>query len=152
MLRSKHSYLKLRLETLFLCVNMLDRLCTPWTITLTLAALFTAAKYEEPESLDYPWGQIWRPYTAHDIVCEEKRMLERLQYKLAAPCPLFFMSMISKEDWDDELTQQTSRYLLRATILIPSMASIKPSRRAAAALCLARRVLGKSWVSCYPGN
>lgn len=149
MLLKEHSCLELRPETLFLCVNMLDRLATPWASLPVLTALFTAAKYEELDWQCCSWERIWCQHPARDIVREEKRLLESLQYRLAAPCPLFFLSLISKEDWNDELTQQISRYLLRATIIDPSMAFIKPSRRAAAALCLARRVLGKRWVSCY---
>lgn len=150
-----HSRFSLLPETLFLCVNYIDRFLSRKIVSLGklqlvgATAIFIAAKYEEIHcpSVEEIVFMVDGGYTVDEILKAEKFMLTLLEFELGWPGPMSFLRRISKADDYDLETRTLAKYLLEITIMDERFVGIPPSFGAAGAHCLARLLLRKgNWV------
>ncbi|MCJ1420491.1 hypothetical protein MMC32_006848 [Xylographa parallela] len=141
-------------ETLFLCVNYIDRFLSCKIVSLGklqlvgATAIFVAAKYEEINcpSVQEIVYMVDGGYTVDEILKAERFMLSMLQFELGWPGPMSFLRRISKADDYDLETRTLAKYFLEITIMDERFLGSPPSFAAAGAHCLARMMLKKgSW-------
>ncbi|KAL1972814.1 hypothetical protein VTN31DRAFT_6356 [Thermomyces dupontii] len=146
-----HNRFSLLPETLFLCVNCIDRFLSCKIVSLGklqlvgATAIFIAAKYEEINcpSIQEIVYMVDGGYTVEEILKAERFMLSMLGFELGWPGPMSFLRRISKaDDYDDE-TRTLAKYFLEVTIMDERFVSSPPSFTAAGAHCLARLMLRK---------
>ncbi|EEP79950.1 G2/mitotic-specific cyclin 3 [Uncinocarpus reesii 1704] len=138
-------------ETLFLCVNYIDRFLSSKIVSLGklqlvgATAIFIAAKYEEINcpSVQEIVYMVDNTYTAEEILKAERFMLSLLQFELGWPGPMNFLRRISKADDYDLETRTLAKYFLEITIMDERFIGCPPSFLAAGAHCLARLMLRK---------
>ena len=147
-------------ETLFLCVNFIDRFLSCKIISMDrlqlvgATAMLIAAKYEE---INCPsvWEIVYMVdsnYPAEKILEAERLMLYMLRFELGFPGPMSFLRRVSKADEYDLETRTLAKYFLEITIMDVRFVGSPASFAAAGAHCLARLMLGGSWVCCYVIN
>lgn len=146
-------------ETLYLCVNYIDRFLSNKIVSLGklqlvgATALYIAAKYEEvtPPSIHDIVYMVDGGYSADEIFKAERFMLGILHFELGWPGPMSFLRRISKADDYDLETRTVAKYFIELTIMDERFVSTPPSFAAAAAHCLALLMLRKGvWVSFLP--
>ena len=151
-----HNRFSLLPETLFLCVNYIDRFLSCKIVSLGklqlvgATAIFVAAKYEEINcpSVGEIVYMVDGGYTVDEILKAERFMLSMLQFELGWPGPMSFLRRISKADDYDLETRTLAKYFLEVTIMDERFVGSPPSYIAAGAHCLARLMLKKGdWVS-----
>ncbi|KAF6231856.1 hypothetical protein HO173_009939 [Letharia columbiana] len=146
-----HHRFNLLPETLYLCVNYIDRFLSCKVVSLGklqlvgATAIFIAAKYEE---IDCPSVQeivymVDGGYTGDEILKAERFMLSMLQFELGWPGPMSFLRRISKADDYDLETRTLAKYFLEITVMDERFVGSPPSFVAAGAHCLARLMLKK---------
>lgn len=150
-----HHRFSLLPETLFLCVNYIDRFLSCKIVSLGklqlvgATAIFIAAKYEEINcpSVQEIVYMVDGGYTVDEILKAERFMLSMLQFELGWPGPMSFLRKISKADDYDLETRTLAKYFLEITIMDERFVGCPPSFVAAGAHCLARMMLRKgNWV------
>ncbi|KAL8767003.1 MAG: hypothetical protein Q9209_006357 [Squamulea sp. 1 TL-2023] len=150
-----HHRFQLLPETLFLCVNYIDRFLSCKIVSLGklqlvgATAIFVAAKYEEINcpSVQEIVYMVDGGYTVDEILKAERFMLSMLQFELGWPGPMSFLRRISKADDYDLETRTLAKYFLEITIMDERFIGSPPSFVAAGAHCLARMMLKKgSWL------
>ena len=152
-----HHRFSLLPETLYLCVNYIDRFLSCKVVSLGklqlvgATAIFIAAKYEE---IDCPSVQeivymVDGGYTVDEILKAERFMLSMLQFELGWPGPMSFLRRISKADDYDLETRTLAKYFLEITIMDERFVGSPPSFVAAGAHCLARMMLKKGVWVCF---
>jgi G2/mitotic-specific cyclin 3/4 len=144
-------------ETLFLCVNYIDRFLSCKIVSLGklqlvgATAIFVAAKYEEINcpSVNEIVYMVDGGYSVDEILKAERFMLTMLSFELGWPGPMSFLRRISKADDYDLETRTLAKYFLEVTIMDERFVGSPPSYVAAGAHCLARLMLKKGdWV-CF---
>ncbi len=152
-----HHRFSLLPETLFLCVNYIDRFLSCKIVSLGklqlvgATAIFVAAKYEEINcpSVNEIVYMVDNGYTVDEILKAERFMLSMLQFELGWPGPMSFLRRISKADDYDLETRTLAKYFLEVTIMDERFVGSPPSYVAAGAHCFARLMLKKGdWV-CF---
>lgn len=146
-----HHRFNLLPETLFLCINYIDRFLSVKVVSLAklqlvgATALFVAAKYEEINcpSVQEMVYMVDGGYTVDEILKAERFMLSMLQFELGWPGPMSFLRRISKADDYDLETRTLAKYFLEITIMDERFVSSKPSYLSAGAHCLALYMLKK---------
>ncbi|KAF9407399.1 G2/mitotic-specific cyclin [Podila epigama] len=145
-----HHKFKLLPETLFLSVNIVDRFLSLRGVSLMklqlvgVTTLFIASKYEEmvaPSVTNFVY-MTGGAFSEKEILHAERYVLQVLQFQLNFPSPLNFLRRISKADNYDIHSRTVAKYLMEVPILDERMLCYPPSQIAAAALCLARQMLG----------
>lgn len=153
-----HHRFNLLPETLFLCVNYIDRFLSAKVVSLGklqlvgATAIFIAAKYEEINcpSVQEIVFMVDNGYTIDEVLKAERFMLTMLQFELGWPGPMSFLRRISKADDYDLETRTLAKYFLEVTIMDERFIGSPPSFAAAASHCLARMMLQKGyWVSVF---
>jgi hypothetical protein len=148
-------------ETLFLCVNYIDRFLSCKVVSLGklqlvgATAIFIAAKYEEINcpSVQEIVYMVDNGYSIDEILKAERFMLTMLQFELGWPGPMSFLRRISKADDYDLETRTLAKYFLEVTLMDERFIGSPPSFVAAASHCLSRLMLRKgNWVSTYVLN
>ncbi|KAG6853408.1 hypothetical protein C0991_004639 [Blastosporella zonata] len=146
-----HARFNLLQETLFLFTNILDRFLTTRSIALCklqlvgITAFFIAAKYEEtyaPSVAEIAYladGQ----YTVEEILKAEGYILKTIDWDLRYPGPMGWLRRGSKADDCDTQARTVGKYLIEIGCLEWRLVGTLPSLLAAAALWLARLVLGR---------
>ena len=151
-----HHRFNLLPETLYLCVNYIDRFLSAKVVSLGklqlvgATAIFIAAKYEEINcpSVQEIVYMVDGGYTIDEVLKAERFMLTMLQFELGWPGPMSFLRRISKADDYDLETRTLAKYFLEVTIMDERFIGSPPSFTAAASHCLARLMLRKGyWVS-----
>jgi G2/mitotic-specific cyclin 3/4 len=152
-----HHRFSLLPETLFLCVNYIDRFLSCKVVSLGklqlvgATAIFVAAKYEEINcpSVNEIVYMVDGGYTVDEILKAERFMLSMLQFELGWPGPMSFLRRISKADDYDLETRTLAKYFLEVTIMDERFVGCPPSYVAAGAHCFSRLALKKGdWV-CF---
>jgi hypothetical protein len=151
-----HSRFRLLSESLFLFTNILDRFLSRRPISLSklqlvgITCFFIAAKFEEtmaPAVSEIAFladGQ----YTVREILKAERYVLKIIDWDLRYPGPMGWLRRGSKADDCEEKARTVAKYLLEVGIVERRLVGTLPSLLAAAALWLARLVLGREvWVS-----
>lgn len=145
-----HNKFKLLPETLFLAVNLIDRFLSSRGVSLVklqlvgVTALFIAAKYEEvmaPSVQNFIY-MTDGGFTDKEILKAERYMLQALSFKLCYPSPMNFLRRISKADNYDIHSRTVAKYLMEVPLLDHNFLPFQPSLISAAALCLARKMMG----------
>ncbi|KAF3483284.1 G2/mitotic-specific cyclin-3 [Arthroderma uncinatum] len=153
-----HHRFSLLPETLFLCVNYIDRFLSCKIVSLGklqlvgATAIFIAAKYEEINcpSVQEIVYMVDNGYTVDEILKAERFMLSMLQFELGWPGPMSFLRRISKADDYDLETRTLAKYFLELTIMDERFVGTPPSFTAAGAHCLARMMLRKGdWTPAH---
>ncbi|KAE8380120.1 cyclin-like protein [Aspergillus bertholletiae] len=153
-----HHRFSLLPETLFLCVNYIDRFLSCKIVSLGklqlvgATAIFIAAKYEEINcpSVQEIVYMVDGGYTADEILKAERFMLTMLQFELGWPGPMSFLRKISKADDYDLETRTLAKYFLEITIMDERFVGCPPSFTSAGAHCLARMMLRKgNWTPAH---
>lgn len=153
-----HQRFRLLPETLFLAINIMDRFMSVEVVQidklqlLATGSLFIAAKYEEvfsPSVKNYAYYTDGS-YTEDEILQAEKYILTILNFDLSYPNPMNFLRRISKADDYDVQLRTLGKFLLEITIVDHHFIGILPSLCSAAAMYIARLVLGKDPV--WNGN
>ena len=150
-----HHRFSLLPETLFLCVNYIDRFLSCKIVSLGklqlvgATAIFVAAKYEEINcpSVNEIVYMVDGGYSVDEILKAERFMLTMLKFELGWPGPMSFLRRISKADDYDLETRTLAKYFLEVTIMDERFVGSPPSYVAAGAHCFARLMLKKGdWV------
>lgn len=153
-----HQRFRLLPETLFLAINIMDRFMSLEVVQidklqlLATGLLFIAAKYEEvfsPSVKNYAYFTDGS-YTEDEILQAEKYILTILNFDLNYPNPMNFLRRILKADDYDVQLRTLGKYLLEITIIDYKFIGILPSLCLAAAMYIARLILGKDPV--WNGN
>ncbi|KAM0673831.1 G2/mitotic-specific cyclin [Gurleya vavrai] len=138
-------------ETLFLAVNIIDRILSVKTlddyklVLLCVSSLFLAAKYEEvvPPCLE-TFVVLLEKKEMGDCESEikkaERYILYALNYDLGYPSPLNFLRHISKSDGYNDFHRIVAKYLLEISLLFVEFAIFRGSLKAAACFFLARKI------------
>lgn len=146
-----HQRFHLLQETLFLTVACLDRYLQEQQVSKTqlqlvgVTAMYVACKYEEmyaPEVNDFVYITD-NAYSKQGILKMEQSMLKVLRFGLGRPLPLHFLRRNSKAGNVDGVSHTVAKYAMELTITEAEFSHWPPSRMAAAALCLAQRVMAR---------
>ncbi|EGO18777.1 hypothetical protein SERLADRAFT_374878 [Serpula lacrymans var. lacrymans S7.9] len=131
-----HVRFRLLPETLFLCVNLIDRFLSARVVSLAKLEANTLG----PISLET------------EILQAECYVLKTLNWNLSYPSPMHFLRRISKADEYDVKARTIVKYFLEIQCLEWRLLAAPPSLIAAAAIWLARLILGQDkWVSRLTG-
>ncbi|PIO32637.1 hypothetical protein AB205_0119420, partial [Aquarana catesbeiana] len=143
-------------ETLYMGIAIMDRFLQVQPISrgklqlVGVTSLLVASKYEEmysPEVADFAYITD-NAYTTSQIREMEMIILRELNFDLGRPLPLHFLRRASKACSADAEQHTLAKYLMELTLVDYEMVHFHPSEIAAAALCLAQKVLGVgSWGS-----
>lgn len=147
-----HVKYRLRPETLYLAVNLLDRYMSKASVTRKrlqlngVVALFIAAKFEEvePPTIQQFVYITDNAYTREDILTLECSMLIALQFEVVVPTAWHFLERLLRANNSDARYQSLARYILELSL--PDLRSLcyKQSTLAAAALLLSNELAGRS--------
>ncbi|KAF6757755.1 g2/mitotic-specific cyclin cdc13 [Ephemerocybe angulata] len=144
-----HVRFRLLPETLFLCVNIIDRFLSARVVSLAklqlvgITCLFIAAKTEE----------IVAPGVGHflsvaDSSYTDATVLKTLDWNLSYPNPVHFLRRVSKADDYNVTVRTLGKYLLEIGCLEWRLIAAPPSLMAAAAIWLARLASGfEDWTA-----
>ncbi|KAH9477616.1 G2/mitotic-specific cyclin cdc13 [Psilocybe cubensis] len=146
-----HARFNLVSESLFLCVNILDRFLSQRPISISklqlvgIACFFVATKFEETyapsvKELAYLADN---QYTIEEILKAERYLLKILDYDLRAPGPMTWLRRGSKADDCEVRARTIAKYLLEIGLVERRLIGIVPSLMSAASLWLARVSLGR---------
>ncbi|XP_051845165.1 cyclin-P isoform X1 [Antechinus flavipes] len=144
-----HEYLGLAGDTLYLAVHLLDSYLRVARVPLRrlqllgVACLFVACKVEEsvrpePAALCLLGAGSFSPA---QLLRAERRLLSRLNFQLYYPGPLLCLGLLAALARSRPRVLLLATYFLELSVLEAEAAGWEPSRRAAAALALAQRVL-----------
>ena len=150
-----HSRFRLLPETLFLSINIIDRFLSSRVVSLAklqlvgITCMFIAAKVEEivaPSANNFLYCAD-ASYTEAEILQAERYVLKTLDWNLSYPNPIHFLRRVSKADEYNVQVRTVAKYLLEIQCLEWRLIAAPPSLMAAAAIWLARLILGFSdWV------
>jgi len=146
---------KLKAETLFLAVNLIDRYLTLKATArrnlqlVGVTALLIAAKFEEihPPHVSDMVTVTDKAYTRQDIINMEVTMLGALDFKICKPTPMQFFERYQRVNGCTEIQRDLAQYLLELTLVDYSMIKYSPSHLAAAAVLLSSKLMRRqpSW-------
>ncbi|KAF7792064.1 hypothetical protein EIP86_003092 [Pleurotus ostreatoroseus] len=147
-----HSRFRLLPETLFLSINIIDRFLSSRVVSLAklqlvgITCMFIAAKVEEivaPSANNFLYCAD-ASYTEAEILQAERYVLKTLDWNLSYPNPIHFLRRVSKADEYNVQVRTVAKYLLEIQCLEWRLIAAPPSLMAAAAIWLARLILGFS--------
>merc|ERR1711865_499062 len=147
-----HMKYKLRPETLFLTVNLIDRYLTRMPVMrkrlqlVGVVAMFIAAKFEEihpPEVADFVYITD-SAYTKEDILTMECQMLSTLDFQIVVPTAAHFMDRMQRLNGCDGVQREIAQYLIELALLDFRMIRHTPSHLCSAALMLSNELLGRA--------
>jgi len=147
-----HLKFKLRPETLFLTINLIDRFLERRAVSRTklqlvgCTAMLIASKYEEiyaPEVRDFVYISD-KAYTRDQILAMESIMLNTLGFHVTVPSILRFCERFSKVGRLDERTTTLAKYLIELTLQDYKFLKYLPSQIGASAVMLAMKMTGNS--------
>lgn len=144
-------------ETVYLAVNLMDRYLqdVPTSVdqlyVLGAAAFFSAAKYEEqsPPTVDQLAQLVPSAFSRPDLLAMERSVLATVDWCLGWPSPLHFLRIYAKKTQPNENEFYLAKFALYASLLDHEASAVLPSKLAAAALCLAVKLLDGAWDDNY---
>jgi cyclin B len=149
-----HKKFKLKQETLFLAINVVDRFLASCAVTkdkLTLVAatsLLVASKFEDQ------WAPLVRDlvyvgsssFTAKDLRAMERTMLNVLKFELSVPTVFPFLARATKAAQFDTASSKLASYIAEVALHNYSIIKYTPSVIAASSVALATRMAKRgSW-------
>ncbi|KAJ3415978.1 G2/mitotic-specific cyclin [Chytridiales sp. JEL 0842] len=157
-----HTEYDLRPETLFLSINLLDRVCSKRSMTkhdyqlLGITSLWVASKYEENhgrvpslKNLIYISCNV---FTEKDFIAMEQMILSDLSFDLGHPTAEAFLRVHVKSlGGVSTRSRAIARYILEMTLLHRRFLGYRPSMLATASLMLADVISGtRYWTHSDP--
>merc|ERR1719174_1371782 len=149
-----HKKYKLRAETLFLVVQIVDRFLNKEVIAqhhlqlVGVTALMIAAKFEEihpPQIKEFVYVTD-KAYSQEEILKMEVCMLKTLQFKICCPTAMHFFDKYQAINGCTDTHRHLAQYLLELTLVDYKMLKYAPSHLAAASLLLSNKLLRQpSW-------
>lgn len=148
-----HLKFKLRPETLYLTVNLIDRFLEKRSVSRTklqlvgCTAMLMAAKYEEiyaPEVRDFVYISD-SAYTKEQILSMESIMLNTLGFYLTVPTTLRFGERLCRVGQVPPKTETCIRYLMELTLQDARFLKYRPSEIAAASTFLGLKMTNEQW-------
>jgi len=142
---------RLRPETLFLTVNLIDRYLSCAHVMrkrlqlVGIVAMFIAAKFEEinpPEVHDFVHITD-NAYTKEDVLLMECTVLTALNFQIVVPTPTHFFDCLQKVNRCDDVHREMAAYLIELALLDMRMLHYSPSHLVSASLLLSNELLGK---------
>ncbi|KAM0677725.1 G2/mitotic-specific cyclin [Binucleata daphniae] len=141
-----HHKLHLSDETLYLTVNIIDRMFLLRNIPneklplLTVSSLFIASKYEEvtPPSLQTFISLL--NDQSENVLQAEKYLLSVLDYRIDYPQPLNFIRHCNKADNYNMYVRKMSKVILECSLMSDKISSLRGSVKANAAYLIARNI------------
>lgn len=148
-----HMNFKLNLETLHLCIGIIDRYLQEnkkvGKNTLQLvgtSALLIACKYEEvyiPDLEDFEYT-CDNTFSKRQILQMEREILKRLDFSLGRPLSIQFLRRYNKIADANADHHTLGKYLLELVLLEDTLSHVRPSLQAAAACCLSMGILNET--------
>ena len=144
-----HLKFRLKTETLYLCVNIIDRYLERAQVgrsklqLLGVTCLLLAAKYEEiypPEVRDLVYVTD-KAYTRQQILKMESAVVNTFKFKLTVPTHYKFLVRFIKAAQCDTRTKLIAYYFCEKTLTEYSMLKYKPSTISAAAVYLSLKAV-----------
>ncbi|XP_009882588.1 PREDICTED: G2/mitotic-specific cyclin-B1 [Charadrius vociferus] len=145
---------RLTQETLYMAVGIIDRFLQDNAVSkktlqlVGITAMFIASKYEEcipPHVGDFAYVTD-NTYTNSQICQMEMKILQALDFGLGRPISPHFLRRASKIAQVDLEQHTLAKYLMELSIVDYDMVHFSPSKTAAAASCLALKLLkGSEW-------
>nr|AAI58317.1 Unknown (protein for MGC:185460) [Xenopus tropicalis] len=144
-----HLRFKLLQETMSMTIAILDRFLQENPVPKKLlqlagvSAMFIACKYEEiycPSIGDFAFVTD-HTYTKSQIRNMEMQILRVLKFDIGRPLPLHFLRRASKIGEVDSVHHTLAKYLIELVMTDYDMVHVPPSQLAAAAFCLAMKIL-----------
>ncbi|KAG8755668.1 G2/mitotic-specific cyclin [Serendipita sp. 396] len=138
-------------ETLFICMNLIDRFLSIRAISLEkvqlvgVVCLLLASKYEEisAPSISTMLNFSSKSSSVEEIKEAEKYVLKSLKYNLSYTSPITFLRRVSKADNFDVESRTLAKYLVEIYCVEYELIQFTPSCIAAAAMWLARLALDR---------
>ncbi|KAK2461041.1 hypothetical protein APHAL10511_006982 [Amanita phalloides] len=145
-----HYRFQLQAETLFLCVNIMDRFLSARVVSLAklqlvgITCMFIAAKVEEilAPSVTHFLMCAESTYTESEILQAERYILKTLDWNLSYPSPMHYLRRVSKADNYNVEVRTLAKYFLEIQCVEWRLVAAPPSLMAAASIWLARIVMG----------
>lgn len=146
-----HMKYRLRKETLFLTVNLIDRYLSRVPVArrklqlLGVVSMFIAAKFEEihpPKVQEFAYITD-NTYTVDEILKFECRVLDRLSFQINVPTEAHFLDRLQKTNGCDETHREMSSYILELGLLEMKMLHYQPSHKVSAALLVSNELLNR---------
>jgi cyclin B len=147
-----HMKYRLREETLYLTVTLIDRYLTRMPVLrkqlqlVGVVAMLIAAKFEEikpPGVGDYVYITD-NAYTKKDILDMECQMLASLNFKIVIPTVTHFMEPLQRMNGCDDAHKEFVSYLCELALLEIRMIKYTPSHLVSAAMLLSNELTGRS--------
>jgi len=142
---------KLRPETLFLTVNIIDRYLSHAVVMrkklqlLGVVAMFIAAKFEEinpPKVTDFVYITD-NTYSKEDIFQWECQVLATLDFRIVVPTPAHFLDELLLANKCEDCHAELAKYILELALLDYRLICYTPSHLVAAALLASNIVIGR---------
>mmetsp|Transcript_28484 Transcript_28484/g.60431 ORF Transcript_28484/g.60431 Transcript_28484/m.60431 type:complete len:468 (+) Transcript_28484:119-1522(+) len=146
-----HMKYRLRRETLFLTVNLIDRYLTRMPVVrkrlqlVGVVAMLIAAKFEEidpPNTGNFVYITD-NAYTKDEITVLECTMLTTLGFEIVVPTAVHFLDRLQRVNRCDDRHRELAQYLLELALLDLRMIRHAPSHLVASALLLSNELLGR---------
>lgn len=150
-LNEVHLKFKLRTETLYLTINLIDRFLSLRSVSRTklqlvgCTAMLIASKYEEiyaPEVRDFVYISD-RAYSREDILGMETAMLAELKFDLSVAYPLRFLERFTRVADMGPKFDHTAHFLTELTLQKIAFLKFLPSMIAAASVSLSLSIFGQ---------
>mmetsp|Transcript_22416 Transcript_22416/g.36025 ORF Transcript_22416/g.36025 Transcript_22416/m.36025 type:complete len:407 (+) Transcript_22416:54-1274(+) len=149
-LNEVHLKFKLRIETLYLTINLIDRFLSKRAVSrqrlqlVGCTAMLIASKYEEiyaPEVRDFVYISD-KAYTPEEILVMESAMLSALKFDLTVAYPLRFLERYIQLCDKDKIFGHLANFLTEMTLQKIDFLNFAPSMIAASAISFARLFRG----------
>lgn len=147
-----HMKYRLRSETLFLAVNIIDRYLSKIQVLrkklqlLGVVAMFIAAKFEEidpPRVNDFVYITD-STYTRDDILTMECQVLTILSFRVVVPTAAHFFDQLQMANRCDVVQRELAAFLLELALVEMRMMRHTPSHQVASVLMLTNELFGRS--------
>jgi len=148
-----HMKYRLRAETLFLAVNLIDRHMTALPVLrrrlqlVGVTAMFVAAKFEEidpPRATDFVYITD-NTYSKDDLLQMECTMLSALDFRVVVPTPAhFFNHFVKANNCENVRHIESVKYILELALIDLRMIRYPPSHLLAAAILLSNDLFGRA--------
>ncbi|CAE7298105.1 unnamed protein product [Symbiodinium pilosum] len=148
-----HMKYRLRPETLFLAVNLIDRHMSALPVLrrrlqlVGVAGMFVAAKFEEidpPRATDFVYITD-NTYSKEELLQMECTMLSALDFRVVVPTPAhFFSQFVKANNCDNARHTETIKYILELALIDLRMIRYTPSHLLAAAVLLSNDLFSRA--------
>ena len=144
-----HRVFRLLPETLYLCINLLDRYLSRVEVDRSslqlvgISCLLIATKYEEVYCLAVAdcVHVCDKAYSSSDVLEMEWEVLTSLEFDITVPTSYSFLSRFLKSANADERTARLANFLLDGTLQNYKLLQYLPSQLAAASVMIARKTV-----------